>query len=175
MSHETTKTQGETAATAAAVAVSAGVDLVVAPLGTGAADASPAEHAGHPEHVGPELRLSEVDRRNGLDRRRATADESGYTGPERRTKERRDTTGLERRRGAGIRRSDERRAAEEGEMNTEQFEFVMAVEAYKKANRKLYPTWTEIFEVLRQLGYRKVQQRDVKLDNVPEAPVHKAA
>jgi hypothetical protein len=159
MSQDTTKTQGGIAADA---------DLVVPPLGT-AADAAGASHAG------PELRLSEVDRRNGLDRRQTSREEAGYAGPERRTKERRDTTGLERRRGAGIRRSDERRAAEEGEMNTEQFEFVMAVEAYKKVNKKLYPTWTEIFEVLRQLGYRKVHEREVKLDNVPEAPLDKAA
>jgi hypothetical protein len=110
-----------------------------------------------------------------LDRRQTPRDESGYTGPERRAKDRRDTTGLERRRGAGIRRSDDRKAAEEGEMNTDQFEFVMAVEAYKKVNHKLYPTWTEILEVLKQLGYRKVQAREVKLPNVPEAPLEKAA
>lgn len=44
-------------------------------------------------------------------------------------------------------------------MHSDQFEFVMAVEAYKKVNKKLYPTWTEILEVLRQLGYRKVMPR----------------
>ena len=96
-------------------------------------------------------------------------EESGYTGPERRSGvDRRDATGLERRRGAGVRRSDERRVAEEGEMNVHQFEFVMAVEAYKKVNKRLYPTWTEILEVLYQLGYRKVQQRKVNLESVPE-------
>ena len=41
-------------------------------------------------------------------------------------------------------------------MNELQFEFVMAVELYKKLNRRLYPTFTEILEVMRQLGYRKV-------------------
>jgi hypothetical protein len=120
-------------------------------------------------------RLSEVDRRAGLDRRQKSRDESGYTGPERRVKDRRESTGLERRRGAGIRRSDDRRSAEEGEMHADQFEFVMAIEAYKKVNHKLYPTWTEILEVVRQLGYRKVQPREVQLDNVPEAPLEKAA
>ena len=59
------------------------------------------------------------DRRAGNDRRKLSREESGYTGPERRAAiDRR--TGLERRRGAGIRRSDDRRAAEEGEMNTDQ-------------------------------------------------------
>ncbi|QOV90564.1 hypothetical protein [Humisphaera borealis] len=122
-----------------------------------------------------ERRQSEVDRRTGLDRRQKSRDEAGYTGPERRVKSRRDETGLERRRGAGIRRSDDRRSAEEGEMHSDQFEFVMAVEAYKKVNKKLYPTWTEILEVLRQLGYRKVMPREVTLENVPEAPLEKAA
>jgi len=95
--------------------------------------------------------------------------EPGYPGPERRAgKARRDDTGLERRRGPGRRRSDDRRVAEEGEMNAYQFEFVMAVEAYKKVNKRLYPTWTEILEVLSQLGYRKVLPRDIHLDSVPE-------
>lgn len=114
-----------------------------------------------------------VDRRSGLDRRQQTRAESGYTGPERRVSERR--TGLERRRGAGIRREEERRSAEEGEMTPEQFEFVMAIEAYKKVNRKLFPTWTEVLEVITQLGYRKVEPRTLKLDSVPEAPIQKVA
>ena len=116
---------------------------------------------------GEDRRKSEVDRRAGLDRRQQTRAESGYTGPERRTGERRDT-GLERRRGPGRRRTDERKSAEEGEMNAHQFEFVMAIETYKRLNRRLYPTWTEILEIVRQLGYRKVQPRDIKLANVPE-------
>jgi hypothetical protein len=116
----------------------------------------------------PDRRKTGIDRRAGLERRKMTAAESGYTGPERRVNtERRDTTGLERRRGPGRRRSDERRVAEEGEMNVNQFEFVMAVEAYKKVNKRLYPTWTEILEVLTQLGYRKVKNRTITLD-VPE-------
>ena len=53
-------------------------------------------------------------------------------------------------------------------MTGEQFEFVMAIETYKKVNKRLYPTWTEVLEVIRQLGYRKVLHRDVDLPNVPE-------
>ena len=60
-------------------------------------------------------------------------------------------------------------------MNGEQFEFIMAIEAYKKANKRMYPTWTEILEVLHQLGYRKVQPREIQLDNVPEPPLAKVA
>jgi hypothetical protein len=122
---------------------------------------------------GPNRRQSEVDRRSGLERRQKTAAESGYTGPERRSGvDRRDDTGLERRRGPGRRRSDDRKAAEEGEMTNEQFEFVMAIETYKKVNKRMYPTWTEILEIVRQLGYRKVESRSIKLD-VPEPELDK--
>ena len=105
-------------------------------------------------------RRAAVDRRAGADRRPAEGDAG---------------TGLERRRGPGRRRADDRRVAEEGEMTPEQFEFVMAIEAYKKVNRRLYPTWTEVLEVLGQLGYRKVTGRQVTLDNVPEPTLQKAA
>jgi len=112
-----------------------------------------------------------VDRRTGLDRRQNVT--ANYGGVERRAGDRR--TGLERRRGAGIRRDEERRSAEEGEMSAEQFEFVQAIETYKKVNKKLFPTWTEVLEVINQLGYRKIEQRTLKLDSVPEAPLHKVA
>ena len=118
-------------------------------------------------------RKSLADRRSGMDRRQMTREQSGYTGPERRSGVDRRETGLERRRGPGRRRSDERKSAEEGEMNTEQFEFVMAIETYKKVNRRMYPTWTEILEVVHQLGYRKVMSRDIKLHNVPEPDLYK--
>jgi len=121
----------------------------------------------------PEFPRSVVDRRAGLDRRQKSCEESGYTGSDRRAGDRR--TGLERRRGAGIRRDEDRRSAEEGEMTAEQFEFVMAIETYKKVNKKLFPTWTEVLEVMTQLGYRKVETRTLKLENVPEAPIYKVA
>lgn len=120
----------------------------------------------------PERR--EGERRMSADRRQLTREESGYTGPERRKAAVDRRTGLERRRGAGIRRNEERKSAEEGEMNAEQFEFIMAIETYKKVNRKMYPTWTEVLEVMRQLGYRKVEPREIKLENVPEAPLYGA-
>lgn len=132
---------------------------------------------------GPDRRESVVDRRAGTDRRHKTAAESGYTGPERRKAEdRREDTGLERRRGPGRRRNDDRRSAEEGEMTPEQFEFVMAIQMYKKVNKRMFPTWTEVLEVVNQLGYRKVEARNITLENVPEpeisapvAPISKVA
>jgi hypothetical protein len=118
-------------------------------------------------------RESVVDRRSGLDRRQVPAEEAGHSGQERRSAADR-RTGLERRRGPGRRLSDDRKAAEEGEMTAEQFEFIMAVETYKKVNKRMFPTWTEVLEVVRQLGYRKVQNRDIHLEDVPE-PVLEAA
>jgi hypothetical protein len=122
---------------------------------------------------GPDRRQSAVDRRSGVDRRQQSAEESGYTGPERRVAERRSNTGLERRRGPGRRRTDERKSAEEGEMTAEQFEFIQAIQTYKKVNKKLYPTWTEVLEVIRQLGYLKIMPREIRLDNVPEPKIFK--
>ncbi len=131
-----------------------------------ASSKSEERHEG-PEQA-PDRRQSVVNRRAGMDRRQMSQEESGYTGPERRVGDRREDTGLERRRGPGRRRSDDRKAAEEGEMTTEQFEFVMAIETYKKVNKRMYPTWTEVLEVIRQLGYRKVMHRDIHLENCPE-------
>lgn len=124
--------------------------------------------------IQPERRDS--DRRaKGADRRQKSAEESGYTGPERRQSVLDRRTGLERRRGAGIRRSDDRKSAEEGEMTAEQFEFVMAIETYKKVNKKMFPTWTEVLEVIQQLGYRKTEHREVDLgENVPEPELEKS-
>jgi hypothetical protein len=67
-------------------------------------------------------------------------------------------SGFDRRRGPGHRRSDERRAAEEGEMTTEQFEFLMAIDQYKRANQRPFPSWTEVLEVIKAVGYRKVAE-----------------
>ena len=72
-------------------------------------------------------------------------------------------SGLERRRGPGRRLSDFAKAAEEGEMTAEQFMFIQAVDAFKKANDKPFPTWTEVLEVIRKLGYRKTCKMAVSL------------
>ena len=71
--------------------------------------------------------------------------------------------GLERRRGPGRRRSDERRSAEEGEMTDEQFELLMAMDEYKRVNKRPFPRWSEVLDVMTALGYRKVAEpRDIQ-------------
>lgn len=41
-------------------------------------------------------------------------------------------------------------------MNEEQLEFIKAIDEYKRANQKPFPTWTEILDLVLYLGYRKV-------------------
>lgn len=72
-------------------------------------------------------------------------------------------TGLERRRGPGRRLSDFMKAAEEGEMTPEQFLFLMAIESFKRANGVMYPSWTDVLEVVRLLGYRKTMPCELRL------------
>ena len=82
-------------------------------------------------------------------------------------------TGLERRRGPGRRRTDFAKAAEEGEMTPEQFLFIKAIDAYKRVNQRPFPTWTEVLEILRKLGYRKTQPTELDIpgaDDWTEAP-----
>jgi len=92
--------------------------------------------------------LSVVDRRTGSDRRDAAA----------------EGTNLERRRGPGRRRTDFLRAAEEGEMTTEQMLFIQAIDTFKRVNGKTFPTWTDVLEVVRKLGYRKTMPSELNLD-----------
>lgn len=63
---------------------------------------------------------------------------------------------MDRRRGPGRRRGEVRRAAEEGEITGELLEFIMAVDEYKRINERPFPSWSEIFEIVYYLGYRKV-------------------
>lgn len=89
-----------------------------------------------------------ADRRSGVDRRLLSPASE---------------THLERRRGPGRRLSDFVRAAEEGEMNREQFLFLVAIEEFKRVNGKAFPNWTDVLEVIRKLGYRKTLASSVDL------------
>jgi hypothetical protein len=39
-----------------------------------------------------------------------------------------------------------------------EIEFMKAMDQYKRDNRRPFPTWSEVLEVLRALGYRKVAE-----------------
>jgi hypothetical protein len=127
-----------------------------------------------------------IDRRLGLDPRkendpRAGEDtakgksgkESGasaHTGssPAGATPTEKGHTGLERKRGRGRRLSEFTKSAEEGEMTTEQFLFLMAIDAFKKGNDRMFPTWTDVLEVIRLLGYRKTMPTELNLPSAED-------
>ena len=83
------------------------------------------------------------ERRKGNDRRGSVVDRR---------------LGLDRRRGPGRRLADDRKSAEEGQMSDEQFDFLMAIDEYKRSNSRPFPTWTEVLDVVKALGYRKVAE-----------------
>ncbi len=88
-------------------------------------------------------------------------------------KDRRDSVvdrrlGLDRRRGPGRRRSEDRKSAEEGNMSDEQFEFLMAIDDYKRLNDRPFPTWTEVLEVIKAIGYSKAPAVDHADEKVAE-------
>lgn len=113
-----------------------------------------------------------VDRRLGIDRRDLKDPRSGRKTPDiaqaAEMSSEQEHSGLERRRGRGRRLSDFTKAAEEGEMNTEQFLFLMAIDGFKKANDKMFPTWTDVLEVIRLLGYRKTMPSELNLTNAED-------
>lgn len=90
-------------------------------------------------------------------------DEDRPRGPDRRMSDQGAPDGLERRRGPGRRLSDFQRAAEEGDLTKEQFLFLMSIERFKTANGVIYPSWTDVLEVVRLLGYRKTMPSEIKL------------
>jgi len=63
-------------------------------------------------------------------------------------------------------------------MNKEQFLFLVAIDAFKRANAKQFPTWTDVLEVIRLLGYRKTMPSELNLPNAedwresPNAPAN---
>lgn len=48
----------------------------------------------------------------------------------------------------------------------EELEFLKAIDRYKRVNRKPYPSWREVFMVLKSLGYEKVKALDEKEVNI---------
>jgi hypothetical protein len=59
----------------------------------------------------------------------------------------------------GARRGERRRLVDpttcERDYTSAEFEFMNAMDHYKRDNRRPFPTWSEVLEVLHALGYRK--------------------
>jgi hypothetical protein len=70
---------------------------------------------------------------------------------------------LDRRTGKDRRQLGERRRQVdpttcEKDYSDEEILFMKAMDQYKRANRRPFPTWSEVLEVLRSLGYRKTKE-----------------
>jgi hypothetical protein len=64
----------------------------------------------------------------------------------------------------------------EREYSVEEIEFMHALDAYKRANGRMFPTCSEILEVIRGLGYVRMPQgqpvvAELVVENVHSAPV----
>ena len=103
------------------------------------------------ENMGPEAiaaaerRLQ--NRRIGGDRRRKNAD-TEFKGVERRSTERRK---VERRRLIDP-------TTCERDYSLDEVEFMKAMDDYKRKSGRMFPTWSEVLEVVRSLGYAKQPQ-----------------
>ena len=68
---------------------------------------------------------------------------------------------VDRRSGSERRNQGERRrqidpTTCERDYNEDEISFMKAMDQYKRDNRRPFPTWSEVLEVLHALGYRKV-------------------
>ena len=90
-------------------------------------------------------------------------DESGFPNDRRK---RNIPVATDRRRAANAakaRQSSERRrlidpTTCERDYSEDEAEFMKAMDRYKRENRRPFPTWSEVLEVMRSLGYRKVAE-----------------
>jgi hypothetical protein len=105
------------------------------------------DEAGLPEVLVTDRRATErSDRRAGNDRRKKNI-----------------PVAIERRSGKDRRQLGERRrqidpTTCERDYSDEEIAFMKAMDQYKRDNRRPFPTWSEVLEVLRALGYRKVAE-----------------
>ena len=97
-----------------------------------------------------------VDRRS-RNRRKATS--------ERRTATEADYDGEDRREEEDRRKVERRRQIDpttcERDYQPDEIEFMKAMDDYKRRSGRQFPTWSEVLEVLRDLGYRKVAPQSV--------------
>src|ERR1700722_8693665 len=92
-------------------------------------------------------------------------DRRGTSAADRRAIERRKRAvpvAVDRRTGKDRRQGERRRQIDpttcERDYSEEEIAFMKAMDQYKRDNRRPFPTWSEVLEVLRALGYRKVAE-----------------
>lgn len=65
-------------------------------------------------------------------------------------------SGKDRREEQGERRRQIDPTTCERDYSNEEIDFMKAMDQYKRDNRRPFPTWSEVLEVLRAMGYRRV-------------------
>ena len=70
---------------------------------------------------------------------------------------------FDRHRGPGRRLTEYAQANEDGSYGIEQTMMIMAIDEFKRANKLNFVKATDIVEIIRLLGYRKVRNSEVKL------------
>ncbi len=78
-------------------------------------------------------------------------------------------SGKDRRAERGERRTRVDPTTCERDYNDEEIDFMKAMDLYKRCNRRPFPTWSEVLEVLRALGYRLVE-KPTALPGLPITP-----
>lgn len=71
--------------------------------------------------------------------------------------DRRATNAAEKRRTSERRRLIDPTTCER-DYSDDETDFMKAMDRYKRENRRPFPTWSEVLEVMRSLGYRKVAE-----------------
>lgn len=109
---------------------------------------------------------------------------SDIAGIDRRLVEKNDRRHRFERRGKEVpvatdRRATERRSGDrrrqvdpttcERDYDVDEIEFMKAVEDYKKTFSRPFPTWSEVLEICKSLGYRKVGEKSVIIQNRAKA------
>lgn len=103
----------------------------------------------------------QVDRRAQRTERRAEGDRRQQNVPV--AVDRRKPTNEPRRKAPRRRQIDPTTC--ERDYNLEEIEFMQAMDAYKRASGRMFPTCSEILEVIRSLGYQKIgPQNPIVLD-----------
>jgi hypothetical protein len=47
-------------------------------------------------------------------------------------------------------------------LSSEEMQFIKAIENFKAEHGKLFPSWSEVLKILKELGYRKVARKPEK-------------
>ena len=56
----------------------------------------------------------------------------------------------------------------ERDYSADEIEFMQAMDAYKRANGRMFPTCSEILEVIRELGYQRETESDLSAETPSE-------